>query len=210
MNLKESFRYQNFLEKMMASAGGSIASHEHSLKVVRRHLRNRVNPGVPDAEETVCSGEKFFANDDVLQFMLQLVEERQKLSHAIGLAKASMPFDIDSAIETNKFRQNAAQHMKRMLNHTASEEKFECGTDYKFDADGSIVKYLYDVQVETVEAFDREKAKAALRQILSEADRTSVTIDTAMTSVQVDYHPLFDVNGTFDDAMEQYLAHRKN
>lgn len=33
MNLKESFRYQNFLENMMAEAGSSLTSREHSLTV---------------------------------------------------------------------------------------------------------------------------------------------------------------------------------
>ena len=44
MNLKESFRYQNFLEGMMSEAGSNLASREHCLTTIKRHLRSKANP----------------------------------------------------------------------------------------------------------------------------------------------------------------------
>lgn len=107
MNLKESFRYQNFLENMLACSGNSLTDREHSLAITKNHLRKKANAEAEDVVETVDYGE-FFHNDDVLRFMSRLVEEREKLTNAIGKAKASIGFDLDAAIETNKFRQSAA------------------------------------------------------------------------------------------------------
>ena len=107
MNLKESFRYQNFLENMLAYAGNSLTDREHSLTITKNHLRKKANAEAEDMMETVDVGE-FFKNDDVLKFMTMLVEERSKLTNAIGKAKASIGFDLDAAIETNKFRQTVA------------------------------------------------------------------------------------------------------
>lgn len=79
MNLKESFRYQNFLENMLAYAGNSLTDREHSLTITKNHLRKKANAEAEDMMETVDVGE-FFKNDDVLKFMTMLVEERSKLT----------------------------------------------------------------------------------------------------------------------------------
>ena len=82
MNLKESFRYQNFLDMMMRAASASIQQRDHCLKVTKTHLRSKANPDASDVTETV-EGEVFFANDDVVAFMAWLVKEREKLTTAI-------------------------------------------------------------------------------------------------------------------------------
>ena len=41
MNLKESFRYQNFLDMMMRAASASIQQRDHCLKVTKTHLRSK-------------------------------------------------------------------------------------------------------------------------------------------------------------------------
>lgn len=207
MNLKESFRYQNFLENMMSCACSSLTEREHSLTVTKKHLRNKANPEAEDMEEVVDYGE-FFRNDDVLSFMLMLVEERSKLTNAIGAAKASIGFDLDAAVETNKFRQSVAQRTKAMLRFTSSK-RTERGTDYKFNVEGNQTQYYYDIEVESVEAFDRERAKDVIRSIMSESDKVSAQIDSAMINTVVDYEPPFNVNDSFEDVMTEFLAMRK-
>ena len=83
MNLKESFRYQNFLSSMINEAGASLTAPSHCLTTTKNHLRNKVNDGAADMQETVDVGE-FPANDSVLDFMLFLIGEREKLTTAIG------------------------------------------------------------------------------------------------------------------------------
>ena len=139
--------------------------------------------------------------------MLLLVDEREKLSTAIGKAKASVRFDIDAAVETNKFRQIVVLRAKSMLRNSASK-RIEQGRDYKFNVEGNQTQYFYDIEVETADAFDRARAKDVAREIMSKADLASAEIDAALINTQVDYVPPFNVNDSFDDVMEEFLAHR--
>lgn len=204
MNLKESFRYQNFLENMLAYAGNSLTDREHSLTITKNHLRKKANAEAEDMMETVDVGE-FFKNDDVLKFMTMLVEERSKLTNAIGKAKASIGFDLDAAIETNKFRQTVANRVKTMLRFTASK-RTERGTDYKFNVEGNQTQYYYDIEVEANEAFDRSVAKDTMRKLILEADKVSAEIDSAMINAMVEYDAPFNVNDFFEDVMTDFLA----
>ena len=204
MNLKESFRYQNFLENMLAYAGNSLTDREHSLTITKNHLRKKANAEAEDMMETVDVGE-FFKKDDVLKFMTMLVEERSKLTNAIGKAKASIGFDLDAAIETNKFRQTVANRVKTMLRFTASK-RTERGTDYKFNVEGNQTQYYYDIEVKANEAFDRSVAKDTMRKLILEADKVSAEIDSAMINTMVEYDAPFNVNESFEDVMTDFLS----
>lgn len=204
MNLKESFRYQNFLDMMMRAASASIQQRDHCLKVTKTHLRSKANPDASDFTETV-EGEVFFANDDVVAFMAWLVKEREKLTTAIGAAKASIGFDIDAAIETNKFRQTVNGSIKNMLRYTPTK-RVEQGRDYKFNVEGNQTPYIYEIEVVSEEAYDKTGAKTLMREMISKADEVSAAIDAAMINTKVDYEPVFDVNETFDDVMTDFLA----
>lgn len=204
MNLKESFRYQNFLENMLAYAGNSLTDREHSLTITKNHLRKKANAEAEDMMETVDVGE-FFKNDDVLKFMTMLVGERSKLTNAIGKAKASIGFDLDAAIETNKFRQTVANRVKTMLRFTASK-RTERGTDYKFNVEGNQTQYYYDIEVKANEAFDRSVAKDTMRKLILEADKVSAEIDSAMINTMVEYDAPFNVNDSFEDVMTDFLS----
>lgn len=203
MNLKESFRYQNFLDMMMRAASASIQQRDHCLKVTKTHLRNKANPDASDVTETV-EGEVFFANDDVVAFMAWLVQEREKLTKAIGVAKASIGFDIDAAIETNKFRQTVNGSIKNMLRYTPTK-RVEQGRDYKFNVEGNQTPYIYEIEVVSEEAYDKTGAKTLMREMISKADEVSAAIDAAMINTKVEYEPVFDVNETFDDVMTDFL-----
>lgn len=204
MNLKESFRYQKFLGKMMRVASSSISRPDHCLKTTKNHLRKKANPDAEDFPEEVEPEVAFYPNDDVIDFMTWLVGEREKLTEAIGKAKASIGFDVDAAVETNKFRQSVNSAVKGMLSYTPSKS-ITRGTDYKFNVDGNQVPYYYDVEVTTSEAYDKTKAKKTMRAMISDADKTSAEIDSAMINTVVDYTPIYDVNGSFDEVMEEFV-----
>lgn len=208
MNLKEAFRYQNFLDTMMHSASASIQQRDHCLKITKTHLRNKVNPDVQDVTETV-EGDVFFANDTVIAFMAWLVAEREKLTTAIGTAKDYIGFDIDAAIETNKFRQTVNSSIKNMLRYAPSK-RIEQGRDYKFNIEGNQMPYIYDIEVVSEEAYDKNEAKTMMRKMISKADEVSADIDAAMINTRVNYEPVFDVNETFDDVMTDFIANVLN
>lgn len=204
MNLKESFRYQNFLSAMLSNASTSLTDIQHSLITTKTHLRSKANGDATDVTEEVDVGE-FYKNDDVMSFMLYIIDEREKLTTAIGKAKASIGFDLDAAVETNKARQSVARSINMMLRYKATKRP-ELGTDYKFNAEGNQTPYRYDIEVVTTENFDRAKAKATAQSIIVKADEVSTAIDAALINTQVDYEAPFNVNDSFDDAMIAFLA----
>lgn len=203
MELKGAFRYQNFLTKLLREAGSSITYREHCIKVTKQHLRSKVNPAAEDKTEEVDAGD-FFPNDDVIRFMSRIVAEREMLTHAIDTAKATIAFDLDAAIETNKCRQEVMRGISTMLNYKPAK-RTERGTDYTFNNEGNQIEYFYDVEVEEKEAFDRRNAKKILRELRSHADETSTAIDKAMVETSVNYEPPFDVNDSFEDVMTAFL-----
>lgn len=205
MNLKEAFRYQNFLESFIRSASSSLTSKQHSLTVTKTHMRNKANPDTDDLIEVVQNDDVFYPNDDVIAFMEWLVNEREKLTMAIGRAKSSIGFDIDAAVETNKFRQILSNSIKSMLKYTPSK-KIESGTDYKFNIEGNQTPYFYEIEVTSTEAYNRTYAKKIMRSMTSVADKTSSDIDAAMINTDVDYTPIYDVNESFEDVMEEFIA----
>ena len=204
MNLKESFRYQKFLDGLMRSAATSLQSPYHSLQTTKVHLRHAVNPEAEDVTEVVEDGE-FVPNDTVLAFMAHLIDEREKLSIAIGKAKASVGFDMDAAIETNKFRQSLNGSVRQMLRQVGTKRKTK-EVDYKFDINGQQVPYRYDVEITTTENYDKEAAKALMRATIAKADEVSAAVDAAMINTVVEYEPPYDVNESFDDVLEAFAA----
>ena len=205
MNLKEAFRYQKFLDSLMRCAVSSIGSYDHSFKTTKTHLMSAANPDAEDKVEEVEPDTPFYPNDDVIRFMQWLVGEKQKLSDAIGFAKGTASFDIDAAIETNKFRQSANTAIRNMLRRSGGR-KIERGQGWKFNNDGVQSPYYYDVVVETETAFDREKSKDVSRELILASDRVSSEIDLALITTAVDYEPPYDVNESFEDVMAAFSA----
>lgn len=203
MNLKESFRYQRFLETLMKKACRNIESWENALVTSKIHHRNKVNPDVEDMTEEITS-ERPYGNNDVMRLMSCLVLEREKLTQAINTAKGTASFDIDAAIVTNKFRRSIAQSLQTMLGITPYK-RIETGRSYKFNVEGNQTQYLYDVEVITEEAYDKDYAKQLLKSIISAADDVSSEIDKAMVTIEVDYESMFDINQSFDDIMSDFV-----
>lgn len=205
MNLKESFRYQNFLDGLLRCAVNSVSNRDHCLSVTKTHLRSKANPGITDVVESV-EVEKFFKNDAVLAFMKFLVEEKLTLTQKISEAKASLAgIDLDAAIETNKFRQQVSNAIKAMMRYNP-RKTLEQGRDYVFNAEGNQTPYFYNIEVESTEAYDRNAAKELMRSMIAAADKNSALIDAALINTKVEYEPKFDVNETFEDVMEIFIA----
>ena len=135
--------------------------------------------------------------------MKWIIDERYKLTRAIGLAKTKAGIDIDADIETNKIRQTACESIKRMLQYTTAK-KTETGKAYKFNAEGNQSPYYYTIEVETTEAFDRDKAKDLMYEIIAESDKKSSEIDSALINTVVDYEPVYSVNLSYDDIVRDF------
>lgn len=205
MNLKEGFRYQNFLDNMFKAAAMSIQVREHCLTQTREHLCSKVNPEAQDFLEEVKTEEEFFKNDDVIKAMLFLIEEKKKLSIAINNAKKSIDLDIDAAVAVNKYRQQLSRSVLLMMRFKPST-RIDTEVGHKFNVAGDPVDYKYDVKVKNSEAYDRELAKKSMKEVIAEADKISTEIDAAKVNTEVAYDPVFDVNDSFEDVMNTFLS----
>lgn len=202
MNLKEAFRYQKFLTSLLNSASGAIISREHMFKTTKEHLKRKANPEAEDMIEVVDT-EDFVPNDTVIDFMLWIVGEKDRLTVAINEAKRKAPIDIDAALEANKARQEIKSRVAYMLTNKASA-RTERGTDYRFNAEGNQIAYFYDIIVTTEDNFDRARAKETIKMLGNISDRTSAEIDAALINTDVSYITAFSVNDTFEDIIAEF------
>ena len=124
MNLKEAFRYQNFLDRLLIENNGVLGSQANLLEVTRLHRRNKSNASAEDETETVEVPE-LIEPEVSLKFGLQLIEEREKLTLAIDAAKGTLAagkLDMDAAIEANKYRQSLARQIGTALRSKAGKK----------------------------------------------------------------------------------------
>ena len=203
MNLKEAFRYQNFLNKMSTFARNRVVKLNICMNEQRTHKRQDANPDATDLVETV---EKEFAytTDQLLLFLESLINEKAGLSQAINDAKYIASINLDVALEENKFKQGIADSIKNLLNIKACKRK-ERGVAYKINEEGNQTAYYYDIENELTEAYDKNNAKLMMKRLISEADKTSAEIDTMMVTTTVYWEPLYDVNDSFEDVIASFV-----
>ena len=123
--------------------------------------------------------------------------------------KRKMLFDIDmdSEISLNNCRQSVVRVLRSMNQIKDSERVLvNGGHGFRFNVDGEQVSYTCDVRRVTTINFDRNTIRKELRALNAKAEEISSRIDLCMITSKVSYIPPFDVNSTFDEAFETYLA----
>lgn len=55
-----------------------------------------------------------------------------------------------------------------------------------------------------MEAFDRNKAKELMYDIITESDEKSSEIDAALINTTVDYEPMYSVNMSYNDIIQKF------
>jgi len=199
MNLKEAFRYQNFLDRLLNQTMATMSIQDNLLEVSKVHRRSKAISSAEDETE-VAEVTELVVPDTAISLALSIVKEKDALTKAIGVAKGNLAGgigDMDAAIEANKCRQSVAEKIRSIK----SGKKVERGTGYTFNGEGNQVPYIYDVEVTTTERFDRAKLKATMQDLLSEADKVSAQIDEAVVNTKVDYKAPWDVNASFEDIL---------
>ena len=207
MNLKEAFRYQNKLQKLMDEAQSILYHDRNVVKVENTILRHKVNPEAED-ETTLDLPETEYADKitEVAVFLMYLLGERERLSRAIRAAKQSMDMDFDGEVSLNAKRQELAAIFRHMGEIRSSENLYPgAGTGYKFNAEGNQVSYRCDLKKVTTINFDRNKIRSFATHLNKTADQVSAQLDKEMVNTEVAYEAPFDVNDTFADILQQYL-----
>ena len=106
MNLKESYRYANYLDGLLSTAYTYLRNKGFVTTTVEEHLRKQSNPDVEN--ETIEVQKPFdveFLPNDVIDFVVKVIEEKEKLSESIAKAKNTTDVNIDNAIAINKKKQ---------------------------------------------------------------------------------------------------------
>ena len=99
MNLKESYRYANFLDNLLDTAYSYLRNKGFITSTKQNHLRSKVNNEVIDEITDVKKPyDVEFTPNNVIDFAVKVLSEKEKLSTAIACAKATTEINIDNAI----------------------------------------------------------------------------------------------------------------
>lgn len=208
MNLKEAFRYQNYLNALIGSATMHLRTNNNITKTKQEHLRKKVNV---DAEDEIIdsSTERSIKHpvDYVMDFAIDVINTKADLCAAISEAKSSCGLDIDAAIAINKTRQQIADVFNNMAG-IKSQERMREGRAYKFNNEGNQVPYTYPIKEVMVIDFDRCKAKGCSKALTKQSDDVSTQIDKLMVDTDVKFVPPYDVTDSFEEVLDQFVARR--
>ena len=199
MNLKESYRYANYLDGLLCTAYTYLRNKGFVTTTVEEHLRKQSNPDVEN--ETIEVQKPFdveFLPNDVIDFVVKVIEEKEKLSESIAKAKGTTEINIDNAIAMNKKKQGFVSVLNGIVDIKPSEIK-TTSKSYKFDINGEQKPYVYDVNRKTSIDFDRTDVRNLIKKYLKETDEISAKLDLIEITTQVDFVPKWDINEKFEE-----------
>lgn len=201
MNLKEAFRYQNFLDELLGTAYSYLNNKNFVVSTVETHLKSQVNP---DAKDEVIEVQKpydvDFTPNDLIDFVVKVINEKEKLSNIISDAKMRTEIDIDVAIALNKKKQGFARVLQSLSN-IKSGEKVKNASDYKFNTDGNQVSYYYKINEVTKIDFNRNDVRGLYKKLLKETDDVSTKLDSILINTELDFNPSWDINDSFEECV---------
>ena len=207
MNLKEAFRYQNKLQTLMFEAKGILEIDRNITKTQTTVFHKKVMPELEN-ETVVDVAPSEYADriNDVVAFLMHLLDEREKLAKCIHDAKAALPIDMDNEVSLNGKRQDIASVLRHMVDLRSTEQLLASGgTGYRFNAEGNQVSYRCDAKRVTTINFDRNKMRSYLSTLNKKSDEISAELDRCMVNSEVAYEATFDVNDSFATVFEAYL-----
>lgn len=199
MNLKESYRYANYLDHLLITADTYLRNKGFVTTTEQNHLRSKANP---DAQDEIVAVQKpydvDFKPNDIIDFVVKVINEKEKLFSAIADAKARTEINIDNAVAMNKKKQSFVNTLNSIVSIKSSETQ-SMGKDYKFDINNEQKPYSYQIISKTSIDFDRNSVKGLIKKYNKECDEISSKLDEIEITTQVDFTPLFDVNDSFED-----------
>ena len=199
MNLKESYRYANYLDSLLRRAYTYLGNTGFVTTTVEEHLRSKSNPDVDD--ETIEVQKPYdveFTPNQVIDFVVKVLDEKEKLSDAIAEAKSTTEINIDNAVAMNKKKQGFVSVLNGIADIKPSETK-TTSKSYKFDINGEQKPYVYDVNRKTSIDFDRTDVRNLIKKYLKETDEISAKLDLIEITTQVDFTPTWDINEKFEE-----------
>lgn len=201
MNLKESYRYANYLDNLLDTAYTYLRVRRFITTTKQEHLRSKANS---EAENEIIEVQKpydvGFTPNNIVDFVVKVIDEKEKLSAAIAKVKIETEINIDNAIAMNKKKQAFVSVLNGMANIKASEKQTS-GADYKFNQEGNQVKYFYNIIETTTIDYDRNSVRALAKKFLKETDEISAKLDAIEINTVLNFEPTFDINSTFEEVV---------
>ena len=210
MNLKEAFRFQNKLQGLMNEAQSILQDDRNITKTQTTIFHKKVMPELEN-EVSVDIAPSEYADriNEIMSFLLWLLDEHEKLAKGIHNAKAALPIDMDNEVSLNSRRQQIASALRYMVDLRSSEIlQPGGGMGYRFNAEGNQVSYRCDAKRVTTINFDRNKARTYALAMNRKADEISAELDRCMVNSEVDYAMPFDVNDSFSIIFESWMESR--
>lgn len=199
MNLKESYRYANYLDRLLMTADTYLRNKGFVTTTEQNHLRSKANPDAQDEKiEVQKPYDVDFTPNDIIDFVVKVINEKENLFSAIANAKATTEINIDNAIAMNKKKQSFVNTLNSIVSIKPNETQ-SMGKDYKFDINNEQKPYSYQIISKTSIDFDRTSVKGLIKKYNKECDDISSKLDEIEITTQVDFTPLFDVNDSFED-----------
>lgn len=200
MNLKESYRYANYLDMLLNTAYRYLKNKGFVTSTKQNHLRSKANN---EASDEVIEVQKpydvDFTPNDVINFVIDVITEKELLVNAIAKAKASTEINIDNAISMNKKKQEFVGVLNMIANIKPSENTTQ-GTDYKFNPqDGNQIRYYYNIEEIVTIDFDRNDVKSLIKKYRKECDNISEKLDFIEINAIVEHEQKYDISDTFED-----------
>lgn len=200
MNLKESYRYANYLDMLLNTAYRYLKNKGFVTSTKQNHLRSKANN---EASDEVIEVQKpydvDFTPNDVIDFVIDVIAEKELLVNAIAKAKASTEINIDNAISMNKKKQEFVGVLNMIANIKPSENTTQ-GTDYKFNPqDGNQIRYYYNIEEIVTIDFDRNDVKSLIKKYRKECDNISAKLDFIEINAIVEHEQKYDISDTFED-----------
>ena len=199
MNLKESYRYANYLDRLLMTADTYLRNKGFVTTTEQNHLRSKANPDAQDEKIAVQKPyDVDFKPNDIIDFVVNVINEKEKLFSSIADAKARTEINIDNAVAMNKKKQSFVNTLNSIVSIKPSETQ-SMGKDYKFDINNEQKPYSYQIISKTSIDFDRNSVKGLIKKYNKECDEISSKLDEIEITTQVNFTPLFDVNDSFED-----------
>ena len=199
MNLKESYRYANYLDGLLSTAYTYLRNKGFTTTTKQNHLRSKANS---EAQDEIIEVQKpydvEFTPNNVVDFVIKVLNEKETLFNAIADAKSGTEINIDNAIAMNKKKQGFVSILNGMADIKASES-IVSGSDYKFNQEGNQVKYFYNIEQSTSIDFDRTDVRNLIKKYLKETDEISAKLDLIEITTIVDFVPKWDINEKFEE-----------
>lgn len=207
MNLKESFRYHNYLDNMLDAITIYLGSRSNVTRTTVTHFRKKANPDAQDEtlDETPERTLGDVTVEQIVEFYMALADEKFRLTQAVEEAKRNYDkINYDASLVCNKRRQNIAGCLRR-LSSIKEGEATSTNRDYKFNANGEQVPYIYETKSVTTIDFDRMKIRKLAKAFTDEANQVSDELDHAMLNIEVAIEPKFDITESLEESIDSFF-----